>query len=195
MLFNRHLVRFEASFGEPRQLPPSDCGEIAFAGRSNVGKSSMINKLFNQKHLARTSSMPGKTVTVNFYRLESVRFADLPGYGYAKASKEGQRRWSRLAEHYFQSGRDIRLVLMLLDIRHVPTENDMGMLAFLDAHEIPYVLVLTKSDKLTVRQRETQCAEFTAQFGDEVTMIPFSTVTGAGVEEVWAIIEQAVDAQ
>ena len=111
-----HQVLFETSFGLAEQLPPSELPEVAFAGRSNVGKSSLINKLFQRKNLARVSSMPGKTTTINFFRLPQLRIVDLPGYGYAKVSRSEKRRWGELMESYFRSERDIRLVVQLLDI-------------------------------------------------------------------------------
>jgi GTP-binding protein len=166
--------------------------EIAFAGRSNVGKSSMINKLFNRKQLARVSSMPGKTVTVNFFRLENVRFADLPGYGYAKVSQSEKKRWAGLMEHYFQSERDIALVFLLIDMRHPPTKDDLVMLNFLVEAELPFVVALTKCDKLSAKQRGERLEALKQElpFADEITAIPFSSETGEGVEEIKRIIEE-----
>lgn len=188
---NRHNIEFEASYGKMSQLPPSDLLEIAFAGRSNVGKSSMINKVFNRKQLARVSSMPGKTVTVNFFRLENVRFADLPGYGYAKVSKGEKERWAKLMEGYFQSERNLGLVFQLIDMRHAPTKDDLVMLDFLIEYELPFVVILTKCDKLSKRQREERLASFDTEIpcADQITMIPFSAETGEGVEKIWEIIE------
>ena len=189
---NFHNVVFETSFGRFDQLPKSDLVEIAFAGRSNVGKSSMINKVFNRKQLARVSAVPGKTATINFFRLESVRFADLPGYGYAKVAKGEKERWAKLIDGYFRSGRNIGLVFQLVDIRHKPSQDDLQMIDFLIENEFPFVLILTKKDKLTktqlaerleVLQTEIPCA-------DQITMIPFSSEKGDGVEEVKAIIEE-----
>ena len=116
---------FERSCGTLEQLTASDMPEVAFSGRSNVGKSSMLNKLLSRKALARTSSVPGKTVTLNFYRVDSVRFVDLPGYGFAKAPQKEKERWGRMTEGYFSSGRDIRLVVQLIDMRHPPTADDI----------------------------------------------------------------------
>lgn len=115
------------SYGLARQLPKSDVPEIAFAGRSNVGKSSLLNKLFGRKNLARVSSMPGKTVTINFYQVGPVHFVDLPGYGYAKVAKTEKDRWSELMEHYFTSDRPVELVVQLIDLRHPPTKQDLQM--------------------------------------------------------------------
>lgn len=189
---NRHNIEFETSYGKMSQLPTSDIMEIAFAGRSNVGKSSMINKIFNRKQLARVSSMPGKTVTINFFRLENIRFADLPGYGYAKVSKGEKERWAKLMEGYFQSERNIGLVFQLIDMRHPPTKDDLVMLDFLIEFELPFVVILTKCDKLSKKQREDRMTAFETEIpcADQITMIPFSAENGEGVEEIWEIIEE-----
>jgi GTP-binding protein len=189
---NHHHIEFESSYGNLRQMPPSDLLEIAFAGRSNVGKSSMINKIFNRKQLARVSSMPGKTVTINFFRLENVRFADLPGYGYAKVSKSEKQRWAKLMEGYFQSGRNIGLVFQLIDMRHPPTKDDLVMLDFLIEYEYPFVVVLTKCDKLSGKQRGERLTALQQEipYADQIRMIPFSAETGEGAEEIWEIIEE-----
>ena len=121
---NFNNVKFETSFGVSAQLPKTDSVEIAFAGRSNVGKSSLLNKIFNRKNLARVSSVPGKTVTINFFDCDGVKMVDLPGYGYAKVSFDEKRRWSDLMESYFSSGRNIKLVVQLTDMRHSVTEQD-----------------------------------------------------------------------
>lgn len=188
---NFHNVEFESSYGQPNQLPVSDFPEIAFAGRSNVGKSSMINKIFNRKALARVSSVPGKTTTINFFRLEDVRFADLPGYGFARRSKAEKQRWGVLMEHYFSSGRDLQLVFQLLDMRHPPSRDDLTMINFLIDSETPFVLVLTKADKLSKKQQAERLEAFPEELPCEgVTMIPFSSQTGLGVETIHAIIEE-----
>lgn len=189
---NYHNVCFEASYGLQSQLPPSDLPELVFAGRSNVGKSSLINKLFNQKQLARVSSMPGKTVTINFFRLEGLRFADLPGYGYAKVAKTEKERWARLMEGYFASGRDIALVFLLVDLRHPPTADDLQMVDYLIDNEFPFVVVCTKADKLSRPQQLERLTALKQELpcGDEITIIPFSAKTGDGVERIKAIIEE-----
>ncbi len=135
---NYNNVVFETSFGkETSQLTQSDLVEIAFAGRSNVGKSSLINKISNRRNLARVSAVPGKTATINFFRLENVRFADLPGYGYAKVAQAEKQRWSDLIETYFNSDRRIELVFQLIDMRHPPTKDDLMMVDFLIQNEFP----------------------------------------------------------
>ncbi|WP_040197707.1 ribosome biogenesis GTP-binding protein YihA/YsxC [Candidatus Soleaferrea massiliensis] len=193
MNFNK--VEFECSYGLASQLPESDKIEFAFAGRSNVGKSSLINKIFNRKQLARVSSSPGKTSTINFFRVEDVRFADLPGYGYAKVSKVEKKRWAGLIEGYFHSGRDIGLVFQLIDMRHPPTADDRQMIEFLIEMELPFVVVLTKSDKLNKTQRAARMESILQEleYADQITMIPFSSMTGEGVEELKEIIEEIVN--
>ena len=136
MNFNK--AEFTASYGISSQLAADGLPEIAFAGRSNVGKSSLLNKLFNRKNLARVSSVPGKTVTVNFYNVDGNRFVDLPGYGYAKISKSEKDRFAELMEGYFQSGRNIKLVVQLVDMRHKPSADDIGMISFLNEFESLY---------------------------------------------------------
>ena len=187
---NYHNVIFEKSFGVSAQLPPSDLPEIAFAGRSNVGKSSMINKLFNRKQLARVSAVPGKTATINFFRADGMRFADLPGYGYAKVSKREKRRWSELIEGYFTQERNLQLVFQLVDMRHPPTADDLMMIDFLIDHEIPFVLVLTKKDKLTTRQQQERLEALQQEvpYADQIMMIPFSAEKGDGVEQIKEVI-------
>ncbi len=189
---NYHNVKFEASYGLLKQLPPSDKPELVFAGRSNVGKSSLINKLFNQKQLARVSSVPGKTATINFFTLEGLRFADLPGYGYAKVAKTEKERWAKLMEGYFASDRDIALVFSLIDMRHPPTADDIQMINFLIDNEFPFVVVCTKSDKLSKRQQAERLEALQTElpYGDEITIIPFSAKTGEGVDQIKAIIEE-----
>lgn len=191
-MINLHKVEFETSFGMKEQLFASDEMEFVFAGRSNVGKSSMINKIFNRKALARVSSMPGKTATINFFRVENIRFADLPGYGYAKVAKEEKHRWGELISGYFSQDRNIALVFLLVDIRHKPSADDLKMIEFLVEHEFPFVIVLTKSDKLSNNQKNArlQALQTEIPYGDEITMIPFSSQTGEGVEEITSIIQE-----
>jgi len=185
---------FEAAFGTEKQLPPSDLPEIAFSGRSNVGKSSMLNKILSRKALARVSSTPGKTQTVNFYRLGEVRLVDLPGYGYAKVAQSERARWSRLMEHYFSGERDIKLCVQLVDMRHPPTKDDLQMLDFLNQTGTPFVVVLTKSDKLNKTQRAERLEKIKQElaFLGEREIIPFSSQNGEGVEALRSRIESAI---
>lgn len=188
--FNK--AEFVTSYGLLSQIPPSEQLEIAFAGRSNVGKSSMINKLFNRKGLARVSSVPGKTATINFYQADGVFFVDLPGYGYAKVSKSEKQRWSELIEGYFHDGRNLALVVQLIDMRHPPTQLDLHMIDFLIESELPFMIVLTKADKLTKNQQAARLEALQSElpYADQLTLLPFSSETGMGVEELREILEE-----
>lgn len=187
-------VEFTAAYGTSKQLPPSKEAEIVFSGRSNVGKSSLINKIFNRKNLARVSSVPGKTITVNFFRGDGVYFVDLPGYGYAKREQAERKRWAELMEGYFQSERNIALVIQLIDMRHPPTADDMIMLNFLKECGIPFVIALTKCDKLNKTETEKRREALNEELSDyaDITRIEFSAVKGTGVEAVKAAIEEVV---
>ncbi len=189
---NYHKVKFLTSFGNAGQLPPSEKPEIVFAGRSNVGKSSLINSLFNQKSLARVSATPGKTATINFFETEHLIFADLPGYGYAKVSRGEKRRWADLIEGYFAQDRDIVLVLSLVDSRHPPSADDRMMVEFLIENELPFVVILTKTDKLSARQRQERLEAVRRELpcGDRLTLLPFSSQTGEGREELRELLDR-----
>lgn len=181
---------FEMAAGQVNQLPPSTLPEIVFSGRSNVGKSSLINKVLNRKALARVSARPGKTGTINFYSLPGCRLVDLPGYGYAKVSQSEKLRWAKLVEGYFAAGRNIPCVVQIVDFRHEPTQDDKQMIDFLRASGFGFVVAATKSDKLNKTQREVRyqsLREYLEPLG--VSFILFSTVTGEGVEEIKRIIE------
>lgn len=192
MSLNFNNVVFETSFGNKKQLFDSDCLEFVFSGRSNVGKSSLINKLFNRKHLARVSSTPGKTATINFYKLDNLRFVDLPGYGFAKVSKSEKNRWKELISSYLWSHRNIALIFQLVDIRHRPSKEDIDIInSFIDS-ETPFMIVLTKADKLTNNQRKQRLEEIIKEipFGDQIKIILFSSITGEGVVELRDIIKE-----
>lgn len=186
---------FELSAGLSSQLPASSLPEIAFSGRSNVGKSSLINRLLNRKNLARTSATPGKTATINFYRLDTMRLVDLPGYGYAKVSDAEKKRWSGLIDGYLSDDRDLRLVLQLVDMRHPATKDDLSMIAYMIELEIPFIVVLTKSDKLNKSERQKQLKVFAEQFAEleGIEMIPFSALSGEGTEELRAILQSVAE--
>lgn len=193
MNFNK--AEFEKSFGISAQLPQSTVPEIVFAGRSNVGKSSLLNKLFNRKALARVSSVPGKTITINFYNVDNIKFVDLPGYGYAKISKNERDRFGELMEGFFQSGRDIRLVVQLIDMRHKPTADDYNMIEFLKAMNIPFMIVMTKADKLKVKEFKSRLelsAEELKVAGD-VPVVAYSSQTGLGLNDVKKYIENSLN--
>ena len=187
-------IEFTAAYGTSKQLPPSKEAEIVFSGRSNVGKSSLINKLFNRKSLARVSSVPGKTITVNFFKGDGVYFVDLPGYGYAKREQGERKRWAELMEGYFHSDRNIALVIQLVDMRHSPTADDMMMLNFLRECKIPFAIALTKCDKLNKTETEKRREALEEELKDyaDITKIEFSAVKGTGVEQVKAAVEAAI---
>ncbi len=187
-------AQFETSFGVSAQLEQSDMPEIAFAGKSNVGKSSLLNKILNRKSLAKVSSVPGKTVTINFFKLNCCRFVDLPGYGYAKVSRDEKLRWADLMESYFKTGRDIRLVVQLLDMRHKPTQDDLDMIDFLVQTGYNFIVVLTKCDKLNKKETAQMLDLISGEvkkYGD-IPVIPFSSLKGDGVSQVREQIEKAI---
>ena len=186
---------FELSAGLVHQLPASNLPEVAFSGRSNVGKSSLINRLLNRKALARTSATPGKTATINFYRLDTLRLVDLPGYGYAKVSDAEKRRWKGLIEGYLEADRELCLVVQLLDARHAPSADDRTMLDYLVQREIPFLVVLTKMDKLNVTQRVQRLQAFQEEFAslEGLTVVPFSAVTGEGTQELRKILTKIAE--
>lgn len=193
---NWNNVNFEAAFGTLEQLTESDLPEICFSGRSNVGKSSLINKILGRKSIARVSSTPGKTVTINFYRLNEFRLVDLPGYGYAKVADRERERWAELMEGYFRTGRNIKLCLQLIDMRHKATEFDISMLEFLAHFNIPYAVVLTKCDKLNKAEfnnRLSALKEELGDFGNNTTIVPFSALKGTGAEDIRKTIEKAIE--
>ncbi len=184
---------FKASYGTFKQLPPPEKAEIAFSGRSNVGKSSLINRIFGRKSLARVSSQPGKTATINFYELENLYFADLPGYGYAKVSKTDKKRWNDLIGGYLSDGeRDLALVFQLIDFRHPPTKDDLDMIEYFVECEIPFAVVLTKADKLSKTERASRLEALKTElpYFDDLTLIPFSAVTDEGVDRLRSIVEE-----
>lgn len=188
-------VKYEASYGTAQQLPASEHIEIAFAGRSNVGKSSMLNKILNRKNLARVSSVPGKTVTVNFFDCDGIKLVDLPGYGYAKVNFNEKKRWADLMEGYFTSDRNIRLVVQLTDMRHPVTKDDLDMMRFMQSAGYDFIVVMTKSDKLNKTERTKRMEAIhteLAEFGD-VKIIPFSASNGEGADEIRKAIEAAAE--
>ena len=191
---NFNEVSFEFAAGDISQLPPSDLPEVVFSGKSNVGKSSLINKLVQRKALARVSATPGKTATINFFKLKEFRLVDFPGYGYAKVSKGEKRRWADLVEGYFEQERNLKLIVQILDIRHAPTKDDVNMLEYLYHYNLPFVVVLTKLDKLKKSQIQPQLDNFKEILSayDGVKVIPFSSQTGEGKEDVQKIIEEYV---
>ena len=192
MNFNK--VQFERSFGTSKQLPPSTLPEIAFAGRSNVGKSSLLNTLFSRKGLAKVSQTPGKTSTINFFLTDDARFVDLPGYGYAKVSKSERERWAELIEGYFNQDRNFALVCSLVDIRHPASALDENMIGFLQEAELPFLIVLTKGDKLSKSKCLQQRAAIEKQLGlsDDVPMVITSSLKKSGMDELRREISKSI---
>ena len=184
---------FEMAAGRADQLPAPSVPEIVFSGKSNVGKSSLINKLLNRKALARVSSTPGKTATINFYTMPGCRFVDLPGYGYAKVSESEKLRWASLVEGYLAAGHPIACVIQLIDMRHAPSRDDLEMIQFLLDKELPFALAATKSDKLNKTQRAAQLQLFGEYFREipDVPLIPFSAMNGEGVDALRQLIDGA----
>ncbi len=192
---NFHNARFNAAYGTSAQLNPSSGPEVSFAGRSNVGKSSLLNKLMYRKGLAKVSSTPGKTATINFYDVDGHDLVDLPGYGYAKVSKAELGRWSELIEGYFNQDRDFALVVSLIDIRHEPSALDRNMVEFLKDAELPFAIALTKADKLSTQQAQKQRALIVKALDlpKGTPVIVTSAEKGTGVDELRSLIASAFE--
>jgi GTP-binding protein len=178
---------------KPEQYPNHHLPEIAMVGRSNAGKSSMINTLVNQKNLARVAATPGKTREINFYNLDQKIFlADLPGYGYARVSKEKKASWHQMIETYLNTREQLRIIIMLVDIRHAPSADDQTMFEWLNSQDTPFIVVATKSDKIPrsqIGQRLRAIHSLLAMKEAEMP-IPFSSVTKDGVADLWRRIEE-----
>ena len=188
---NYNTVKFVASCGKASQIPPSTCPEVSFVGRSNVGKSSIMNKIFNRRNLVKVSSTPGKTANVNFFEADGVHFVDLPGYGFAQRSKGERDRWAQLIGDYFDLDRSFNLVVSLVDIRHDPSKLDHQMIEFLQEGEFPFIVALTKADKLSRNQQAKQTAAIKRQLNVPAeNIIVTSSESGQGIEELREIIEQ-----
>ena len=194
MKLNYAKAEFLCSCFDTKQLPAERRPEIVFVGRSNVGKSSMINRLVNRKKFAYTSSKPGKTAAINYFSVDDrIYIVDLPGYGFALRSKAERRGWGSLIETYFGLGRDMRLVVMLTDIRHGPTEDDGLMYEYLMSKSVPFCVAATKSDKIS----KTAAAEMTEKISDmfDVKVFAFSSETGEGTDTLKEIIESVIDGE
>lgn len=186
-------VALETVCGITSKLPENSMPEVAFSGKSNVGKSSLINALMNRKNLARTSSQPGKTQTINFYNVNgSVYFVDLPGYGYARANESIKAQWGKMIENYLHQSRQLRAVFLLIDIRHRPSENDCIMYDWILDHGFKPIIIATKLDKIKRSQIQKQVTLLRETLGAEkdTRVIPFSAETRQGREEIYEIIEE-----
>ncbi len=185
-------VNLETVCGITSKLPVNTLPEIAFAGKSNVGKSSLINGLINRKNYARTSSEPGKTQTINFYNVnEQLYFVDLPGYGYAKVSQTSREKWGKMIEKYLNQSKQLKLVFLLVDIRHEPSANDIQMYEWICYQGFRPVIIATKSDKLSRNQivKQTAVIKKTLGMKSNDILIPFSAVNKSGRDEIWALME------
>lgn len=188
-------AEFIISAASQKQYPNERVPEIALAGRSNVGKSSFINRMIGRKNLARTSQKPGKTQTLNFYKLnESFHFVDVPGYGYAKVSKRERDRWGHMMEEYFSERVQLQAVMLIIDIRHKPTKDDQMMYDYLKYYELPVIVIATKADKIS-RSKEQQYLKRTfetLEMAKEDSLILFSAETGKGKEKTWNVIRSYI---
>ena len=186
-------VNLETVCGVTSGLPENTMPEFAFAGKSNVGKSSLINALMNRKAYARTSAQPGKTQTINFYNInDALYYVDLPGYGYANANEKVKAQWGVMIEKYLHTSKQLKLVFLLIDIRHAPGKNDIQMYEWVKQMGFEPIIIATKADKIK-RSQLDKCLKVireTLQLGKETTMIPFSSVSKQGREEIYEVIER-----
>ena len=186
-------VALETVCGITSKIPDNALPEVAFAGKSNVGKSSLINALMNRKNLARTSSQPGKTQTINFYNINNaLYFVDLPGYGYAKVSLEIKAKWGKMIENYIKKSKQLKLVFLLIDIRHEPSENDRVMYNWVKDMGFAPVIIATKLDKINRSQiqKQVKLIREGLKASSETVIIPFSAETKQGRDEIYALLDQ-----
>jgi GTP-binding protein len=189
-------AEFVLSAKESAHYPPPVMPEIAFAGRSNVGKSSLINALLNRKKLARTSNTPGRTQEINFFRVnDRFGFIDLPGYGYAKVPESIRKRWGPMVETYLRERHTLRLVVLILDVRRDPSDEDLQLIDWMRCYQIPFLIVLTKTDKVSNNEFSDRRRRIVEKIGlpAETPFIPFSAKTGTGKESLWREIQKAVE--
>lgn len=199
-------VNLETVCGITSTLPVNTQAEFAFAGKSNVGKSSLINGLMNRKSYARVSGEPGKTQTINYYRIDAVAsdetpadfyLVDLPGYGYAKVSQKEREKWGRMVERYLNTSKQLRLVFLLIDMRHEPSANDLQMQEWVKYQGFTPVIIATKSDKIkkSARRRQVSMLRKALKMTEEEILIPYSSLTKEGREEIYAVMEQYITGQ
>ncbi len=192
MALQYDTARFERSYGNAADLPEPTTPEVSFVGRSNVGKSSLLNRLVGRKALAKVSSTPGRTANVNFFNVDGVRFVDLPGYGYAKVSRAERQRWADLIGGYFEQERSFNLVVALVDIRLPAQKIDQETIGFLKEEQLPFVVALTKADKLSRPKQQHQLAVLSKGLGvSRDQMVITSSQTGLGIDELRRRIEDA----
>ena len=191
---NFQIAEFKAAYGRSDQIPESDLPEIVFSGKSNVGKSSLINKILNRKSIAKVSAKPGKTATINFFTLKEAYLVDLPGYGYAQVSQSEKKRWAELVEGYFAQDRNISLIVQICDMRHSPTADDMTMIDFLYQNDYPFIIALTKMDKLKKTQQKLRLEALSEELSGypDITLVPCSSENGEGIDVIRQIIEDSV---
>lgn len=191
-------VELETVCGITSTIPDNQFPEIAFAGKSNVGKSSLINALMNRKSLARTSAQPGKTQTINFYNInDAIYYVDLPGYGYAQANEKVKAQWGKMIEDYLHKSKQLRAVFLLIDIRHKPSENDCIMYDWISNHGYKPIIICTKLDKINRSQiqKQLKLIRETLQVEKGTIMIPFSATTKQGREEIYEIVDAIIEAE
>jgi len=198
-LLNTMIIRsakFICSAVTPGQYPPDDLPEVAFAGRSNVGKSSLINKILNRKKLVRTSKTPGRTQLLNFFEINELwRFVDFPGYGYAKVPVEIKKRWRPMVESYLTSRVNLRGMVWLLDIRREVSKEDLQLWDWLQVKQVPVIIVVTKADKLSKNKRNKQAASIAKSLGRKAQeLIQFSATSGEGKDEIWQALLRILEA-
>ncbi|MBU9728535.1 ribosome biogenesis GTP-binding protein YihA/YsxC [Diplocloster modestus] len=189
-------VSLETVCGITSQVPETDKPEIAFAGKSNVGKSSLINGLMNRKALARTSSSPGKTQTINFYNInDQMYLVDLPGYGYAKVSRAEQEKWGKMIERYLHGSKQLKAVFLLIDIRHDPSANDRMMYDWINHQGFQPIIIATKLDKIkrSQLQKQIKLIRTGLKVPEQVPVLPYSALTKQGREEIWDYMEQFIN--
>lgn len=189
-------VGLETVCGVTSKLPENIHPEVAFAGKSNVGKSSLINGLMNRKSLARTSAQPGKTQTINYYNInDAIYFVDLPGYGYAQANEKVKAQWGKMIEDYLHRSKQLKAVFLLIDIRHAPSENDRIMYAWIRRMGFEPIIIATKLDKINRSQiqKQIKLIRTTLEAGKETVIIPFSATTKQGRDEIYEIIDRIIE--